>query len=374
MSLTKLIAVGLAEVLDLPLVEALCAPELIKPLKDHFTQSADALGKSLQGCYSRALYGIALGIAPSALDPKQLLAARVAKDLGRRVEERYLLPYAEDQQLDEQGRKDLRRRAVRLCDKAAKSVKTVLPRGDIPEFDLAELFQDARQGALGALVIERMQDTAALAPHLDQDILDLLAYEDLLGQALLYFLREDLRRDKRVQATLQALQQAGVWGDVQALQAAQTSLAAGLESQQARLSEQLAAHQEQIIALVQAGRFTDMAPLQAQAAILQGQLETINERTAALPGLLADLKRRLDRREADFAGLRELNARGIDEIQAGLAAMEQRLAEVLTGIDDGVQRMMAMATRHCHRHNVGYSIGCAIGGVRAQTRLACHPM
>ena len=66
-----------------------------------------------------------------------------------------------------------------------------------------------------------LDGAAQILPSLDPQVRGLLAHDGLLGDALLWFLRERLRTDPRVNATLDALQREGLWADVRDLKAAQ---------------------------------------------------------------------------------------------------------------------------------------------------------
>ncbi len=84
------------------------------------------------------------------------------------------------------------------------------------EADLAALARGSQSQDLAAQLLDRAAE--ALGP-LDPQARGLLAHQGLLGDATLWFLRERLRGDRRVRATLEALQREGLTDQVAALRA-----------------------------------------------------------------------------------------------------------------------------------------------------------
>jgi len=74
-----------------------------------------------------------------------------------------------------------------------------------------------------------------------------LSHQELLGNAILFFFTEQLRRHPRVKDTFAALQRAGLWVDVRDIKAAQQKLQKTLEQQQTEISQQLT-EQKQLMA------------------------------------------------------------------------------------------------------------------------------
>jgi len=133
------------------------------------------------------------------------------------VERDYLIPYAAARALPEQDLPHLRRRTLDVCQALAQRRAQILTAEDLDDTTLAGLAQGAFRDDLSALLLAR---AAAVLPDLDEQVRGLLAHQGLMGDALLFFLRERLRADPRVRATLGALRREGLWADVRALKAA----------------------------------------------------------------------------------------------------------------------------------------------------------
>jgi hypothetical protein len=133
------------------------------------------------------------------------------------IERDYLLPFAATRGISAPELASLRRRALDLCRVLGRQRARILPPEDLDNAALAALAENALKEDLSSLLLER---SAAVLPDLDEEVRALLTHRGLLGDALLWFLRERLRTDPQVCATLDALQREGIWSDLRALKMA----------------------------------------------------------------------------------------------------------------------------------------------------------
>jgi hypothetical protein len=87
---------------------------------------------------------------------------------------------------------------------------------------LTALVGSQHTGSITALILEQVGS-------LDETLAAFLAHDELLGNAVLFFFREKIRDDKRVEASLAALQREGLWADVSDIKLAQQQLSTSLQ-------------------------------------------------------------------------------------------------------------------------------------------------
>jgi len=114
----------------------------------------------------------------------------------------------------------------------------------IKDSDLASLINTQSAVELSKLLLEQMQ---LIAP-LSENLLAFLRQDDLLGQAMLFFLREQFRTDTRFEKTLAALQQEAILFNQQRM----FSLLEKLQlSSQVKASDEFTQHNTQTQSLIQ---------------------------------------------------------------------------------------------------------------------------
>ena len=171
-----------------------------------------------------------------------------------------------------------------------------------------------------------------------------------MGDALLFFLRERLRADPRVRATLDALQREGLWADVRALKAAQAGDGPFLR---------LAADSEALRALVEI-RLDDLA-------------EALTEIAGKLDAAVAAAQSARD--AAQVAGSK-VDALG-DQLQedlAGLGAQLDGLPQAIIALLQRVLRSAGLGIRVTPGDEFTHHDGAALGLIRqAQAELVRMP-
>jgi len=172
-------------------------------LQENFTFTADEMAKNFQDGYGYALAAISSGLATPKNQQgfwKTLFQSNVNRELVTRIERDYLRPFAKQQGLTAAQLQTFRQTAAQQCQKVAK---LTLFQGDnvvFSEAELATFVTSNGASSMTDLVLEHIQ------ADLDDRVVALLRYKELLGNAVLFFLHEQLRKDERFNNTLAALQ------------------------------------------------------------------------------------------------------------------------------------------------------------------------
>jgi len=189
--------------------------KLVNTLSEHFTLTTYEIAQAYQHSYVMALEAISMGLGKPAL-----LASSVVKEFAQQISTHYLPPFAFAyglqnpmvlQQFCEQVRAQ--------CQELAQA-KDELFKGDcqwLSETELATLINDNGALSITQLLLEQLSKLTATHGQLDDRVRSFFSFNDLLGQALLFFLQEQLRQEPRVERTLAMLQRQGLWQDVKEL-------------------------------------------------------------------------------------------------------------------------------------------------------------
>jgi len=210
---TKILRKGLSTLLKSNIIEILAdVPgfnKAIDLLKENFTFTAAEIAKNFQDSYSYALAAIGSGLVLAENQRgfwKSLFKANVEMEFSQRLEQDYLLPFARQQNLSEDNLFALRKSAIAQCQQMA--TLTLFQADDVlfSEKELARFVSESGAGSMTDLVLELVQSQETL----DEGVMALLQFEELLGNALLFFLYEQLRKEPRFESTLAALQHEGL--------------------------------------------------------------------------------------------------------------------------------------------------------------------
>ncbi len=316
---TTILRKGLSTLLNSSIIEILSdmpgVNKALDLLQENFTFTADEMAKNFQDGYGYALAAISSGLATPENQQgfwKTLVQSNVNRELSTGIEPDYLQPFAQQQGLTAAELQTFRQTAIAQCQQIAK---LTLFQGDNVPFSQAELASfvtSSGASSMTDLVLEQIQ------ANLDDRVMALLRYKELLGNALLFFLHEQLRKDDRFKNTLAALQREGLMVDVREIkQIVQTTeaklnqaVAAKKFGDVAQLGQQLErlqqiesvtqSHYAQFLEFSQ--RFADWAPLvnvkleQVLTVLgqLLGQLGGIKSDTKQILALLEQLMARAD--------------------------------------------------------------------------------
>ncbi len=232
------------------------------------------------------------------------------REYAQALETTYLRPFVQQRGLGEQEILTFRAALASTCRQLADRRVDILPNQSLSEEDFAAMAQGAAREDLSRMLLGRIAEIAPLDPL----VADFLAEQGLLGDALIYFLREKLRRDDRVQRTLSALQQQGVWADLRDTQA---SLAQLQQAVQQAMNER----QGQVQQALQQGDY-------AQLATLTSELRQLAQRQGQLPELLAQAQAAWRANETRLEGLS-----GRFQVWSELAQVRlEQIGELLSGL------------------------------------------
>jgi serine/threonine protein kinase len=175
-------------------------------LEQHFTLSTSEIAAAYQISYESALKAIIAGLGEASL-----LNAKVIKEFAEQVNSNYLPAFAAKLNLQGAALSAFCTETIKQCQTLSGS-KDLLFSGDkgtLNQQELAALISDNEALSITELVLTELSHQQPL----DESLRAFLRYNDLLGSAILFFLEEELRKNKRFQATLSALQTQGLRQD-----------------------------------------------------------------------------------------------------------------------------------------------------------------
>ena len=179
-------------------------------IREHFTYTAYDISKAYQDSYGYALGAIRVGLAA----PDKTLAftdkvfqSKITREFAAQIDHHYLKPFAAKRGVNTEVLSPLRKQLVEnIKDLSKRTAQFQFEQ--VTEEDLAALINYQGTIAITDLVIEQ------IAP-LDDTVADFLRYEGLLGNAVVFFFRECIRRDERLKTTQAVLQREGLCVAVQ---------------------------------------------------------------------------------------------------------------------------------------------------------------
>jgi Leucine-rich repeat (LRR) protein len=321
MSTTKILRQGLSSLLKSNIIEILAGitdtEKALDLLKQNFTFTHSEIAKNFQDSYGYALAAISSGLAAPENQRgfwRSLFQSNVESEFSQGLEQDYLLPFAQQQGLADEKLSAFRQTAVAQCQQMATLTLFEADNAPFSETELASFVTASGASSMTDLVVELVQTQQSL----DKRVMAFLQFEELLGNALLFFLHEQLRKEPRFQSTLSALQREGLIIDVreikQIVQSTENKLNQALTKKQfgevAQLGQQLErlqqiesvtqTHYAQFLEFSQ--RFADWAQLvnvqlkQVLAALpkLQAQLGGIKSDTEEILTIVQQLMTRAD--------------------------------------------------------------------------------
>jgi len=245
MSLPQLIQAGLGYVLENPIVQGIqsvqgCLPEratekISEILKAHFTFSAKEISQAYQSSYAYALAAISTGLAtPEQRQSflQKIIHSKVKREFADQIETLYLQPFASQRNIRGEFLDKFRSQTIEICGLLSKQ------KGVLFEFDedyLGNLATDKSAFAITAFVLSHLQETPKTRAYLNEVAVAFFTHKELLGNAILFFFKEQLRTEPRVEATLAALQREHLWVNLRDMKSAQETLTQNLEEKQAEI-------------------------------------------------------------------------------------------------------------------------------------------
>ncbi len=256
MSLPPLMQKGLSALLKvIKFTDPASISQAVTTLEQHFTLSAYEIALAYQKSFQSGLNAIIAGLGKASI-----FEAKVIEEFASNIVPDYLQPFACEQGV--QGYLPLQEfcsRTIAKCEVLIEH-KTLLFQGEenqLTEADLAALMTETDVFSITALVLEQLQGIKAIPPDvLDEELVAFFRFNDLLGNAILFFLHEQLRSDSRVEATLAALQRQDLWQDVREIKASLRQLMRRFDlSKQIKVRDELTIHNRESFLEVETLRF-----------------------------------------------------------------------------------------------------------------------
>jgi hypothetical protein len=206
----SLIQTLLGSLLDSPIVESLAAKageKAISTIKAHFTLSAQQMSTAYQDSYGYTLVAISVGVAaPSQSLAQKIFNSKISREFAEQIDRHYLQPFAKQHGLSTQDLPAFRLTAAKSLKDFAKHKDKIFQFEQITDDDLMALISYRDTSAITDLVLEQMQRITPL----DDTLAAFLRFDGQLGDGVLFFFRELIRKDDRLEKTQAALQREGL--------------------------------------------------------------------------------------------------------------------------------------------------------------------
>lgn len=298
MSLANLVCNSLGTLLDSPVINFLgnlAGKPVIDVLKSHFSFTALEITHAYQKSYVQVLSAIRLGLRSSAW--KKLLSDNVKREFANQILKDYFKPFVESQHFSNQELNTFALKLNETCQTLIKFEKQLFHLQDKDlELGLIKIIHPHHSWVITDLLISEISKNI----ELNQEVILFFRYKELLGNGLLYFFHEQLRRDERLQSTFLALQQEGLWVDIRNIRKAQQQLVQIINQQQLQVKPPQILFQMQQLWEQQLGDFQHFSlQFKGFVEVVSGRLElitkNINElhlKTDRILELLLELKQK----------------------------------------------------------------------------------
>jgi hypothetical protein len=197
----SLIQTLLGSLLDSPIVESIACKageKAITTIRAHFTFSAQQMSTAYQDSYGYTLVAISVGV--TAPDQKLSLAqkifnSKISREFAEQIDRHYLQPFAKQYGLSNQDLPAFRLTAAQSLKDFAKHKDKIFQIEQITDDDLIALISYRDTSAITDLVLEQMQHITPV----DDTLAAFLRHDGQLGDGVLFFFRELIRKDDRLE-------------------------------------------------------------------------------------------------------------------------------------------------------------------------------
>jgi len=216
MSNTTIFRKGVCSLLNSVVVNHLSTEKekVVELLNKNFTFTVSEIADAFQDSYSYALAAIAAGLMPAEQQGdfwKKLFQSKPEKKFLQCIEQDYLQDFVQVEGITSENLSAFREIAVEQCKALAKVTRFKADNVPFSEAELAHFVTDTENFAISDLVLEQVPIA------LDKRLSVFLKYNELLGNAILFFLHKNLGTDKRVIKTLEVLQREGLLFDIHSI-------------------------------------------------------------------------------------------------------------------------------------------------------------
>lgn len=333
MSLPPLICSTLASFFNSPLLEALAKQigiNAVETLHNHFTLSSREISHALQTSYGYALAAVSLGVAPEKRRASlwnNLTQSQITREFSQQVEQAYLQPFVAQHggelavvgKTMGEGCRGLAKLQNRLFEFEAT----------LDDSALGEVLSYRGEAAVTALVL----DEVAQHSSLDADLGAFLRFNDLLGNAVLFFFHEQLRRDERVAKTLTVLRDKQLWVAVQ-------DVSQRVAQHNQLLQQALEDYKQQSLQAMQANDFGHVGRIAQDIQAVNGQLQQLQNYAVSRQQFSAFTQQ--------FAAWTQLLDAKLDQLFAGLGQVYHKVEAVheeVKATRDDVQQVLDMLSQ-----------------------------
>ena len=371
MSLPKLVQKTVSAVFNSPLLQAFGMGDLYNVLNEHFVLSAQEITQAYQKSYAYALSAIAAGLASDENWRgfwQKITDSKVEHEFSSQIVDIYLEPFAEAQGLQGFALDEFRQQAIQDCQALAvqKEMLFQIAQFQLTEAELAALVNASEIATVSELVIAHLQSVAQTRDLLSEPLAQFLAYQNLLGYALLFFLNEELRNNERFKATLDNLRQQGLLAEIQDLQQAQSGIKTFFNNKLTAIEQQLAIQNQ---CLLQATTPEEFAQVGQQSKTLLLDKQAINETLAEIPQRLQQLQSEWQTTQAalnqfsqQFSQWVVFASTQLETIVAALPDLQYRIEQLddkVDGLLDGQEKLsqeesINYGSRDSRSYNWGY--------------------
>jgi hypothetical protein len=239
----------------------------------HFTFSAFEIANSYQKSYAYALAAICGGLASPDQKFrffKKLTHSKIEREFADQIEQLFFQPFVA--QCGVQVEADQSKLRSQLIDNIKKLSK--LPpifsaeKRHLTEPELAAFIHYKGVLAITDVILEQLHQVPDYLAVRDDTVEAFFRFEDLLGNATLFFLHEIFRRDARAKETVAALQREGLLLDMRDVKATQEKM---LDRLQQQFDEQNASAMQAF----EAKNFSKAAQMSSQLDSLQNTIKNV---------------------------------------------------------------------------------------------------
>ncbi len=326
MSLPTLLQTALSAAIDGAIIEVFAekaTDKAISILKNHFLSAAE-INHAIQDSYALALATISAGLA--AADQKKAFLQKLTQSKLKRefATETHYLPSFQTLQPANSNLPAFRADAVKQCKALIPHQKQLFSaESEFTDADLAAIISYKGSLAITDLVLKQLSPIT----EVDDTLSTFLSHQELLGNAILFFFTEQLRRHPRVKDTFAALQRAGLWVDVRDLKAAQQKLQKTLEQQQTDIQQQLTEQKQLMADAMATNQFSRFGEIGQTLQQLQQQADAIENNLQQLP-------KQLQQAQAVWQQSYQQLSQLTEQFQTWLPLIDEQLANVLTGVEE----------------------------------------
>jgi formylglycine-generating enzyme required for sulfatase activity/tRNA A-37 threonylcarbamoyl transferase component Bud32 len=298
-----------------------------------------------QKSYAYALSAIAAGLAQEKGFKafwQKVARSRVDTEFSNQVVTLYLTPFAEKQGWQAVELDEFRQQTIQTCQALVAQSEALFETTafEFTDAELAALVKETEIATLSESVLAHLATMPQAVDLLTNSLKEFFAYQNLLGQALLFFLLEELRKNERFQRMLTHFQQTDLLGEVQDMQQAQAELKKFLAEKLTAIEEQIAT-QDQLFK--QATSQDEVSQIWQQKQGLLARQQEINQAMPEIASRLAQAQQAWQSTYAEFIQFstqfqqwRQLVTAQLDTIIAALPELQYTVEK----IDRNVEKVL----------------------------------